>query len=196
MRTAPLTPARLGLNADSDEWSDDDHARFARAVNELPNGAAPTALTLGLGPDPTKRTDAERRLSDVAYEAWKPIPPENGAVAITDGSSCINERGEYAFAPMHGRVTVYRGDDDGTVLRRQSSRTARVVIALRRAGARCNGRHRRTPARRAAIARSASGSDDPPGGGSDPEGESPGARAPVPLAAGRAYISANGRVSR
>ena len=164
MNSAPLDPARLGLRADPAAWSDLEAARFARAVNKLPHAAAPTALTLGLGPDPTKRTDGEKRLSDVAYKAWKPTPAKNGAVSITNGSSCLNEHGQYAFSPMHGKVSVFRGDDELSPTRSRRPNCARVL-----ARARSGLRGGRPSGRRGAASKASSSS-----GSSESDSDGPG----------------------
>lgn len=168
MQDAPLNPVAHGLSLDPLKWTAGERERFAVLVNGLPGQAAPVGMTLGLKPDPIERTDAERRLNSLAYDLWKPIPAEHGAVTITDGSLCREADGRVAYAPTHGKVTVFRGDEE-LPSRSRRPNCARRTVAKVRARARSGLRGGRPLSRRGAASSSRSSSSS----GSDSEGSEP-----------------------
>lgn len=166
---ASLDPVALGLPSDPADWTDEQTAAFKLAVNGLQDQAAPTAMTLGLRPDPSERTDAELRLDSLAYKLWEPIPAKHGGVTLTDGSLCRGADGRLAFAPSHGRVTVTSREEIEAEMALDHARLRaprRQATGVRRRT--CTGGRRRPSARRSTRSSSSSGDSSE---GSGPPGE-------------------------
>jgi hypothetical protein len=176
----PLAPAGLGLPADPADWTDAQTDAFAEAVNGLPEQAAPTPMVLGLPADPSERTDVDCAVQQLAYELWMPVPPEDGGVAITNGSICRQADGQITYGPNHGRVAVTTGHEirremaRDDYLRRGPIRRRRATPEARRTVGRARSRLR---AGRPSCSRRTSSTSSASSG--DPPSSAPGEPAPI-----------------